>query len=172
MLRKYVRDDLWNWSPLTSFRHVDADFRQLVDILWSPVSSTYCDSNGVLTLSPTYRIKKTKNQTEIEIDIPGVRKDAVSVETKGNRLKVIAAKYTPDGRTALCSKARKPDKKDTQDEHASHLPTLVYKLYLKLSSRSDVEAVYAKHTGDGLLIVKIPNKEDEPVRKINVHVDG
>lgn len=136
----------------------------------------------------------------IEVDIPGVRKEAVALEAQGNRLKVVAAKYSPDGRSGWCSKRRGKKKADNdgggssgkknsngddaqQQQKGGHhgddatggdggkiLPSIVYKLHLRISSRADIEQARASYRGDGVLLISIPYKTED-VRKISINID-
>lgn len=216
--------DFWPWAPLSSFPALDRDMRHLMDVLWTAPSSTpssYCDSNGVLTLTPTYRVdarhyhssgspsgggggddKKTGSSggMNIEVDIPGVRKEAVALEAQGNRLKLVAAKYSPDGRSAWCSRRRRKKKTDVNDgapsgkKNSSNgddvqqqqqqqqnggtgggdggkiLPSIVYKLHLRISSKADVEQARASYRGDGVLLISIPYKTED-LRKISINIE-
>lgn len=160
----------------------------------------------MLTLTPTYRVVARqssgggsgsdgdkKSGMTIEVDIPGVRKDAVALDAQGNRLKLVAAKYSPDGRSAWCtssssSKRRRNNnkkvdggKKTSSDDAQQQkdddgggggkiLPSIVYKLHLRISSRADIEQARASYRGDGVLLIGIPYKTEE-VKKISINIE-
>lgn len=180
MLRSPFAYDPWPWSSVSPLRSMDHEFRRFFDLLWSPVSSSYCDENGVLTLSPSYQAKQTKDYATIQVEIPGVERNGVAVEAEGNRLKIVAAKYSHDDRSCMCSKQKakgnntkgKSSKASSTSKKSPPLPTVVYKLNLKVPSRSDLDSISAKYRGDGILHLNIPMKKDEQVRKVFIAVNG
>lgn len=175
------RHDPWRWPSL---RELDEDLQHLIDIFWRSASSAHCDENGVLTLTPTYRYCRTIEHIDLEVEIPGVQRDGVAVEVQGDRLRIIAAKYSPDRRSSMCARARARARERAKIRHDSknedfkqgnnylrNVPSLVYKLHLRLSSRADLDAISATCTGDGVLRISVPIK-DQPARKIVVKVSG
>lgn len=166
-------------------RALDEDLRSLLDLVWRP-SWAHCDTNGVLTLTPTYRYYRSQDRIDLEVEIPGVSKGSVAVEVQGDRLKIVAAKYAQDKRSSICARARererakahkesprngsKTDKFKGRDNNEPALPSLVYKLYLRISSRANIDAIAASHVNDGLLRITIPVKE-EVTRKIAVSAE-
>lgn len=176
------RNDAWEWP---SFRTLDEDLRQLSSLLRIGPSAR-CDRNGVLTLTPNYRYDRVNDDIRVEVELPGVLKTGVSVEVQDSHLKVVAAKYSPDSRSSVCQctgrkgKDKRGSKKDgehsvaevPQGEGAPPLPSVVYKLDIRLSSRADGDAVTAGYRGDGVLRICVPLKKKEPVRKVVVNVEG
>lgn len=159
---------VWPWHTLRSF---DSDIRELNQLIRS-WTGPQCDRNGVLTLRPNYHLEQMNNVARMDVDLPGVSKEAVSVEVHGHRLRIVAAKYSYDSRSHLCSRARRHAKENqTQQAISKPLPSLVYRLEVRLSSRANLDAISASYKGAGVLRVTIPILESDQVRKITVNSD-
>lgn len=172
------------WLRLST-RALDEDLRYLLDLIWRPAWA-HCDGNGVLTLTPSYQYYRSPDRIDLDIEIPGVSKGSVAVEVQGDRLKIVAAKYSQDKRSSICARARarerertgvcqelpnsqsKDDKRKAMDNKAPALPSIVYKLYLRISSRANIDAISASHVDNGHLQIVIPIKE-EVTRKIVIN---
>lgn len=160
--------DVWPWHTIRAF---DSDLRELNQLLRS-WTGPQCDRNGVLTLRPNYHLEQLNNVARMEVDLPGVSKGSVSVEIHGHRLKILAAKYSHDSRAHLCSRARRQAKEKAHQATSEPLPSVAYRLDVRLSSRANLDAVTASYKGDGVLKIYIPMLEAERVRKIVVNVDA
>lgn len=125
--------------------------------LWDahpPSSRLYvCDTNyrTSKTVCPSYAFKKVDGTAYLEIEIPGVEKEDISVETRSRKLLVVAKRFL--------------DEKDKDGKKKLHRE---YRLDAKLSERTDISGIKADYRGLGILRLFIPLK-GEDVRKITVH---
>lgn len=158
-------------SPWHTLRAFDSDLRELNQLIrtWT---GPQCDRNGVLTLRPNYHLEQVNNVARMEVDLPGVSKGSVSVEVHGHRLRIVAAKYSYDSRSHLCSRARRHARDSAHQAVSNPLPSVVYRLDVRLSSRANLDAISASYKGDGVLRITIPVLESDQVRKITVNIDG
>lgn len=88
----------------------------------------------------------------IEIEIPGVEKEDISVETHGKKLTIMAKRY-------------KGEKKDKEGNEVK--PSVTYWFQTRLSEKTNLDGIKAECRGLGVLRLFVPLKEEEH-RKISV----
>ncbi|KAI0562371.1 Small heat shock protein HSP20 [Gracilaria domingensis] len=117
-------------------------------------------------LSPAaYTRQANENETVLQVDLPGVDKEHVSVEVKGHKLTVTGKRL----RFANDSAEKKKDKESSDGDTVMENQTpVVYKRTFTLARSVDVEAVKAESFENGVLTLVLPKKEQAQPRKIAV----
>ncbi|PXF48856.1 18 kDa antigen 2 [Gracilariopsis chorda] len=118
-----------------------------------PLSAQY-GSRHVGFLYPSYSYKSKDGKAFIEIELPGVEKDDIHVETRGHTLTVKAKRFDHGTTDKGKEKAR-----------------ATYSFKARLSDRVNMDEIRADYPGLGVLRIFVPYKakEAEKVRKVPVH---
>lgn len=151
-------------------------FRNLIDIT-DPSSQT------VPTVEPSYTYESDSHLAHFEIELPGVAKEDISVDinahkliVKGNRFKKQYATEVPNQQENCADvKVMEQEEQDAQqtmqvEEEATpeRKPKLIYLLEARIGHGADMDAIQAKHCGDGILTVLIPMKVEKQARRIAI----
>jgi len=147
---------------------------------------------------PSYSIQSNDKAAYVEIELPGVAKEDMSVEAKGDHLVITGNRYesnfsmmedgqeAPDvvevqnegaemreveadeGRTDEAIEDKK--KLDVDQKKQTAKLAVVYKKEFTLDRRADVTSIKADNRGDGILRLLIPNKLESDVNVIQISV--
>lgn len=130
------------------------DLSLLRSLFWVPPFPTYPASRHGGFLYPSYSYKSKDGKAFIEIELPGVEKDDIYVETRGHTLTVKAKRFYHGTTDKQKQKAR-----------------ATYSFRARLSDRVNMEEIRADYPGLGVLRIFVPYKpkETEKVRKVPVH---
>lgn len=126
------------------------------------------------TFQPSHSFKSTKEGVQLEIELPGVAKEHITVEVQGKKLLLIGKRFEHGVASTLSTKdsgnsVREKDNEEKREGGAVEqvIPTIVYKLGLKLGERVEINAIRAEGLQDGVLVVWIPFKKPE-MRRIEI----
>ncbi len=114
---------------------------------------TLSGSTDVRFLSPTIDIDETSNEYLVTADLPGVKKDDITIECSGNQLTLSAE--------------RKYESTDDKKNNRSERYYGTYQRSFSLPTGADMEKIEATYEG-GVLNVKIPKREKAKSRRIQV----
>lgn len=110
------------------------------------------------TVKPKYRVTSNSTETILQVELPGVAKEDVSVECDTARLTITAKKQVA---THL--------KREHQANEPDHkLPTTHYKLLLLFGKHADIAAVSNASYENGVLNIHIPSVAEHPPRQIEI----
>lgn len=132
------------WRPINPYNMSRPTYLRVHE---NPRSSS---SSSSRTTCPVYTYKIREGVAYFEIEIPGVEKDDISVQTRGKKLDIVAKRYKHD------SKA--------EDKKKLHIQ---YRFVAHLSDEANLAAIKADYRGLGILRLYVPLKNEE-VRKIHV----
>jgi HSP20 family protein len=131
------------------------EFEELYDQLGRWMTSVFDDANDVLrTWSPLADVVETPDAYLIDVDLPGVKRDDITVELEGNEL-TISGELKEKQRDGLF---RRRTRRVGRFEYRATLPRDV---------NPDVNAVEAK-LNEGVLTVKIPKDEAAKPRRVAI----
>ena len=126
-----------------------------------PPSSSYSSASSRF-VCPQYTYKVRDSCAYFEIEIPGVEKKDISVETRGRKIDIRAKRYkTEISCTTLtaCTTCVEEDKRKVHVE---------YRFVAELGPKAHVEKVKADYQGLGVLRLFVPLKTEES-HKIEIH---
>lgn len=109
-------------------------------------------SNTVRYAEPSWEARKHEKGVDVEVSLPGVRKDDLTLEVVGSQLRLEARRLPAADRGQLI--------------HGEPAPE-AYRLKLRLGETLDGEALEA-HLADGVLRVKIPLVRSAQPRRIEI----
>lgn len=153
--------DTW-WPPRRLFDSFDDDLR-LLSSLVTP-DTTHRDRSSSITVKPSYRYRRAKNDAYLEVELPGVAKEDVTVTVESRKLIIKGKRYQREDGFCRC---REVPRKECKEGHTDRVVDVRYLLALRLGDRADLDNVGANCCGDGLLVVHVPAKESE-ARKIEL----
>jgi len=111
------------------------------------------DSNGTVYVRPRYEISQDENAYYVDVDLPGVGKQDVSVTLHDGLLELVGERnWTPP-------KNWKP----INGEHESYS----YRLRLMVGDRVEEGGISAE-TSNGVLRLTLPKEEEKKPRKIEI----
>jgi len=123
------------------------EFDQLVNSVFGPANGT-----AKAFWTPLADVTETDDAWLFEVEVPGVKRDDITVEAIGNEL-VITGEYKEKERVGLL---RKRTRRVGQFEYRATLPAEV-----------DVEHITAD-LADGMLTVRVPKREAAKPRRIAI----
>lgn len=133
------------WDPFAEFEDLYQRMGQLMgssfDGLWQPLS-----------WSPLADLSETEDACVAEVELPGVKKDDISVELTGQEL-VISGEFKESGGTGRTMRKGRPA---DQFEHRVLLPT-----------QTDPDKVTAS-LSDGVLTVTVPKSQAEKPHRVQI----
>lgn len=98
------------------------------------------DSKPLTTAQPVWHARKTDDGVEVEVTLPGVRKDDLELQVEGRELRLNARRHQPSGDRRLLVGRPAPDN---------------YALKLRLGESLEGDRLSAA-LKDGLLTIKVP----------------
>lgn len=110
------------------------------------------------TVKPIYRVISNSTETLLQVELPGVAKEDVTVECDTTRLIITAKKQVA---THI--------KREHQANESGHkLPTIHYKLRLLLGKHADIAAISNASYENGVLNIHIPYVAEHQPRQIEI----
>lgn len=97
------------------------------------------------TVQPSYKLRASSIKATLQVELPGVPQDAVSVQVEGNKLVIKGTRYK-----------REPGSCAVRTHKDESLVECRYLLEFTLGESVDKECVKADCCGDGLLFVTVP----------------
>lgn len=156
------------WSPL---QYLENDLRLSSGL---PGKRESLKLNGPTVLKPKYRHKVEDNGVYLEIELPGVAKDDITIETKDHKLMVKGNRYNSSclmhikGEDTKDAKSNGEGNDKGKREDMELEPILVYSINIVLGISTYLENAKAKHDGSGLLKVFVPRKPESEGRRIEI----
>ena len=146
-LRRQRRQQLRNpWTALAEMRDEMENWFE---------DSNMTDELSEFDFSPTCNLKENNNEYIVKFDIPGVKKEDVTIEVENNRLTVQGE--------------RKEQKEEKDAKH--HLTESYEGSFMRsftLPSKVNENNVDARYL-DGVLTIKIPKMEPSKTKKNDIH---
>jgi HSP20 family protein len=139
---------LSRWDPLREFD----DLQNRMSRLMASVFGSG-DGSQQAVWTPLADVTETDDAYLVDLDLPGVRADEISVETTGNEL-IVSGEFKERGRDGA---ARSRGRRVGRFEHRTILP-----------QNADVEHINAELT-DGILTIRVPKRETATPRRISVN---
>lgn len=135
------------WDPFSEFEDLYQRMGQLMDNafdgLWQPLSRAW---------SPAADLTETGDAYVAEVDLPGVKKDDVSVELTGQELAITGEYKDTDREGRALRRARRAGR---------------FEYRVMLPGQADPDKITASLT-DGVLTVTVPKTEKEKPRRIQI----
>jgi HSP20 family protein len=141
---------LRGWDPLREFDDLHERFTQLVNsVFGAPAAS----SRGFgLPWTPLADVTETEDAYLVEVDLPGVKREDIAVETFGSEL-VISGEFKQKERAG---EPRSQTRRRGRFEYRATLPAQV--------NTDQISAELA----DGILMVRVPKTEAAKPRRIEI----
>jgi HSP20 family protein len=147
------------WDPVREFADLHSQFGQLVQSVFGPtgmLSGAGLDQSLGQGLTQAWRpladVSETDDHYLVEVDVPGVNRDDITIEVTGNELS-IRGEFKEKERTGLL---RSRTRRVGQFEFRTLLPREV-----------DAERITAE-LGDGVLTVTVPKTEAVKPRRVEI----
>ena len=138
---RWMRDML-NWDPFGPQAAVPSWF----------------EPTEVLTFSPAFEVKETKDSFRFSADLPGMKEKDVDVKLIGNRLAI--------------SGKREFEREDKEDTYYTYERTYgSFQRTFVLPEGLDTDHIHAEMK-DGVLSIRVPKKADVQPRKVAVKPGG
>lgn len=165
-----------NWSPFRHrFNNRDMPFFRNLDVS-DPMSHT------VPTVEPSYSYESDNSHAHFEIELPGVAKEDVSVDINAHKLIVKGRRFKKEfltedisqegnGTSAQVKQEEQNAQQHVQVEQTTtpeRKPSLIYLLEARVGHGADLDAIHAKHHGDGIMSIHIPMKTEKQARRITI----
>jgi HSP20 family protein len=135
------------WDPFAEFDDLYQRMGQVMNSafngLWQPVSQSW---------APLADLSETEDAYVAEVELPGVKKDDISVELTGQEL-AIAGEYTETGQEG---RALRRSRRTGHFEYRVMLP-----------GQADADKITAS-LADGVLTVTVPKAETDKPRRIEI----
>lgn len=139
------------WSPLWEFDDVHDQMNRLVASVLGSVGAV--GEAGAAAWTPPTDVTETEDAWLVEIDVPGLRRDDITVEATGSYL-AVAGEYKEKERAGW---RRSRTRRVGRFEYRTSLPTHV-----------DVDRITAD-LADGVLTVRLPKSERARPRRIAIN---
>lgn len=122
-------------------------------------------------VEPKHHLQSNKTESVLEVEIPGVSKDKLTVEVHGRRLSIRGQRVNHCASDDNVSENDVPD--DMMNGDAENVPpedggTLSYVLEMRLANDADSERVECVSCKDGLLTLRIPKVVKKAPKKISL----
>ncbi|MCU1494596.1 MAG: heat shock protein Hsp20 [Acidimicrobiaceae bacterium] len=141
-LRHETKPEMNEWEPVDEIDHLTRHLRSL----WE---GSAISRSGFIPLAD---IEETDDAYIVELDLPGVRRDDVSVELSGRRLEIRGERKEKERSGVLRARTRRVGQ---------------FSYEIVLPGEVDPEKVDA-HMEDGTLVVRVPKVSAERPRRISV----
>jgi HSP20 family protein len=105
--------------------------------------------------TPSVELEESDTDFSVRLDVPGLKKDEISIETKGDLLTISGERKTE-------KTANEKGRKYTERYYGTFSRTI------RLPDQAKTEDISASYT-DGVLEVKVPKAPGSKTRKIAVH---
>lgn len=139
---------LSGWDPFREFEDLHDRFNQLVSTVFgAPVAA-----GAGFGWTPLADVTEFEDAYVVEADLPGVKREDITVETTGNAL-VISGEFTQKERSGLL---RSQTRRTGRFEYRTVLPAEV-----------NAEGITAE-LADGVLTVRVPKSEAAKPRRIEI----
>jgi HSP20 family protein len=146
---------LSRWDPLREFTDLQETFGRLVESVFGSGSTFGFPGEGLTSL-PAWRpfadLSETDSAYLVEVEVPGLKRDDVTIELSGSEL-VIRGQYQESDKTGVM---RHRSRRAGQFEYRAALPVDI-----------DAEKVTAD-LSDGVLRVSVPKTETAKPRRIEI----
>lgn len=152
------------WPPHRLFDSFDDDPRALTSLVTADAAHRDRTTSSSVTVKPSYRYRRAKNDAYLEVELPGVAREDVSVAVESRKLIIKGKRYQRQDGLCVC---REVLRKECKEGHTDRVVDVRYLLALRLGERADLDTVRADCCGDGLLVVHVPAK-DSGSRKIEL----
>jgi HSP20 family protein len=136
------------WDPWREFDELHARFNQLLNGVFEPLAA----GRGVSAWTPLADVSETDEAYVVEVDVPGVKRDDLTVEATGNEL-VIAGELKDKERVGLL---RSRTRRVGWFEYRASLPAHV-----------NADGITAD-LSDGVLNVRVPKSEAAKPRRVEI----
>jgi HSP20 family protein len=136
------------WDPWREFDELHARFDQLLNGVFEPLAA----GRGVSAWTPLADVSETDDAYVVEVDVPGVKRDDLTVEATGNEL-VIAGELKDEERVGLL---RSRTRRVGRFEYRASLPAHV-----------NADGITAD-LSDGVLSVRVPKSEAAKPRRVEI----
>lgn len=138
---------------------------------------------GYQKLEPNYRVRRLDGEVLLDIELPGVAKQDVTIEIQNRLLMICGNRYEEMTKSKFFHKSVISDEGhvgntldggggDPSNDDAECVdgrkPWLSYVLSLRVGHEADLDRIACVSCYDGVLCVRIPNVVQQTVRKIGV----
>ncbi|PXF45741.1 hypothetical protein BWQ96_04509 [Gracilariopsis chorda] len=134
------------------------------------------------TVEPSYFYESNQDSAFLQVELPGVAKEHISIEIQGHHLTLSARRFRTSKLAPLSSSTEGGDAAEAQDaDHtatpaasepgpADPTPAFTYVLELRLANDTDLEAVKVESYVNGILTIRIPVVSSTSSRKITIEM--
>lgn len=124
------------------------------------------------TVEPSHSFEDEEKTWHLEIEMPGVARENISIQVDGYNLIVKGKRFRKQLGTAknTVDKENKAEMKKSEKsaKEVQQSPSLIYSFEIGLPQNLNLNAIKADHSGDGLLILNIPKKINKGMRTIQI----
>ncbi|HEY6794531.1 MAG TPA: Hsp20/alpha crystallin family protein [Kineosporiaceae bacterium] len=139
---------LAGWPPFREFDDLHERFNQLVNTVFgSPVAGS------VLGWTPPADFTETEDAYLLEVELPGVKREDITVEATGNSVAISGELCSQEERTGLVR------------SHTRHSGRFEYRTSLPTEANPDQ---ISAELADGVLTVRVPKSEAAKPRRIEI----
>lgn len=207
LLRTHLQHKLIS-LPIIPFLHIPASFPNSPPIMISLLHNnsftpfpTFPFEPAVLlrsesqvhnfVVTPTYNVRTDGSDTHVQVEMPGVSKDDVSVEVHRRTMTITGTRYekasvvhqsrqvaeangkangtrAEEGGAGVVADAAGDKAETSKTETAGKKAVRTFKLKLKLGASVDEDGVHFESYEDGVLMLRVCEKAEEAPRKIDL----
>lgn len=133
------------------------------------LSSGFDASADERSIEPSYRFESDSKEAFLEVELPGVAKEDISVDVNNHHLTVTAKR----AKQSLLQKNKKKEtnvenESDDKDNSDQNGPTITYALNVRIGHDADVSNISSVSYKNGLLVLRIPSQTKDNGRRITV----
>lgn len=141
--------------PVQRFKNeLDSMFSRYFSEPFLPMNSLWQEANAFV---PKCNVKEAKDEYIIEVEVPGVDTEDISIELEGTRMTIAGE--------------RKSETKSTDSDNKVHVKEQSYGAFFRAFSLPDnvsTDKIKAE-SQNGVLFIHIPKSEQKDSRKIDIH---
>lgn len=120
-----------------------------------------------INVVPNYQVRSTEDEAFLDIEMPGVSKENISVEVHDRRLTIHGTRFHHET-SVVKTEDVDVEKEDQDAKKTEPKPFLVYFLDMRIRNDTDPEKLHCYSCKDGLLVLRTVSASKQPPRKIAI----
>lgn len=131
------------------------------------LSSDLSTTGNNHTIEPSYRFESDSKEAFLEVELPGVEKEDISVDVNNHHLTVTAKRIKE---TLLGKQEENGDgmKDGENDSTRNEKGSITYSLNVRIGHDADVNNISSRSYKNGVLVLRIPSQTKANTRRITI----
>lgn len=119
------------------------------------------------SIEPSYRFESDSKEAFLEVELPGVAKDDISVDVNNHHLTITAKR----SKRSLLQKKKTDENQNggaVDDASNDEVSTVTYSLNVRIGHDADISNISSVSYKDGVLVLHIPSQTKDNTRRITI----